>query len=70
MSEKDREEDNDQSIVDALSTLGWVEETEEEKPLETEDNFEEQLKFFMEENKRLIGEMHEKNEKIQNLEEQ
>ena len=60
------EEDNDQSIVDALTTLGWVEEKDEEvDTLPDEDNLKEQIKFFKEENKRLIGEMHEKTEKIQ-----
>ncbi|MFX1499519.1 MAG: hypothetical protein ACFFDH_00990 [Promethearchaeota archaeon] len=64
------EEDNDQSIVDALSTLGWVEEKDEEgESLETEDNLKEQIKFFIEENKRLIGEIHEKEDKVQRLEE-
>ena len=69
MTEEDREEENDKSIVDALGQLGWVEEKEEkEKPLETEDNLKDQLNFFMEENKRLIEEISEKIEKIQNLE--
>jgi chromosome segregation ATPase len=69
MSEEDREEDNDKSIVDALGQLGWVEEKEpEEETLKTDDNLEEQIHFFMEENKRLIGEITEKDEKIKNLE--
>ncbi len=59
----------DKSIVDALSTLGWVEEEEEEEEiLPPGDNLQEQLAFFKEENKRLIGEINEKNEKIQYLE--
>ncbi len=62
-----REESDDKSIVDALSTLGWVEEEEEEEILPPEGNLQEQLVFFIEENKRLIGEINEKNEKIQNL---
>ena len=67
---QDREEDSDKSIVDALGQLGWVEEKEEEAPsVETEDNLKEQLNFFMEENKKLLGEINERNEKIQNLEE-
>ena len=64
-----QEEDRDKSIIDALSTLGWVEEKDEEvETIDTEDDIKEQLKFFKEEKKRLIGEMHEKSEKIQNLE--
>ncbi|TKJ19773.1 MAG: hypothetical protein CEE43_14315 [Promethearchaeota archaeon Loki_b32] len=66
-----QEEDRDKSIIEALGQLGWVEESnEEEERIDTEDNIKEQLEFFKEENKRLIGEMHEKSEKIQNLEEQ
>ncbi len=68
---EDQEEDTDKSIIDALQNLGWVEEKEEEvETIDTEDDIKEQLEFFKEENKRLIGEMHEKSEKIQNLEEQ
>ena len=63
-----REDSNDKSIVDALSTLGWVEEEEEEEePLLTGDILKQQLTFFREENTRLIGEINEKNKKIQNL---
>ena len=69
MAEEDREEDNDKSIVEALGQLGWVEEKEEVPPsAETDDNLKEQLNSFMDENKRLIGEIAEKNETIQNLE--
>ncbi|KKL64116.1 hypothetical protein LCGC14_2168270 [marine sediment metagenome] len=64
-----REGSDDKSIVDALSTLGWVEEEEEEEEiLPPGDNLQEQLAFFKEENKRLIGEINEKNEKIQYFE--
>jgi chromosome segregation ATPase len=64
------EEDNDKSIVDALSTLGWVEEKEEEQEsLKTDDDLKEKLNFFMEENKRLMSEINDKNEKLQNLQE-
>ena len=67
--EHERQEDSDdKSIVDALSTLGWVEEEEEEEPVLLEDNFQEQVIFFKEENKRLIGEINERNEKIHRLE--
>ena len=70
MPEEDREEEGDKSIVDALSTLGWVEEKEEDEETTTMDeNLQEQLNFFIEENKRLLGEINEKNEKLQVLEE-
>ncbi|MFX1391184.1 MAG: hypothetical protein ACFE9Z_14050 [Promethearchaeota archaeon] len=71
MSEEreDNEEDSDKSITEALGQLGWVEEKEEEpESLEVEDNIQEQLTFFMEENKRLLNEIAEKNERIENLE--
>ena len=67
--EREEHEEEDKSIVDALSTLGWVEEEEEgEETLEAEENIKEQLNFFKEENKKLIGEINEKNELIHNLE--
>ena len=67
--EHERQEDSDdRSIVDALSTLGWVEEEDEEEPVLPEENLQEQVAFFQEENKRLIGEINERNEKIHHLE--
>ena len=63
-----QEDSDDKSIVDALNTLGWVEEEDEEEIIPSEDNFEEQIAFFREENKRLIGEINQKNEKIHKLE--
>ena len=67
--EHERQEDSDdKSIVDALSTLGWVEEEDEEEPVLPEENLQEQVVFFKEENKRLIGEINERNEKIHRLE--
>ena len=66
---EEREEDEDKSIVDALSTLGWVEEIDEEEDLlESDENIAEQLNFFKEDNKRLIREMNEKLELISKLE--
>ncbi len=63
------EEEEDKSIVDALSTLGWVEEEEEEEEtLESNENILEQLNFFRDENKKLIGTINEKIEIISNLE--
>jgi len=68
-NEHERQEDSDdKSIVDALSTLGWIEEEDEEEPLLPEENLQEQVVFFKEENKRLIGEINERNEKIHRLE--
>ena len=67
--QEEREEDEDKSIVDALSTLGWVEEKEDDKDLlESDQDIEEQLKFFKEDNKRLINEMNEKLQLITRLE--
>ena len=66
---EEREEDEDKSIVDALSTLGWVEEIDEEEDLlESDENVVEQLNFFKEDNTRLIREMNEKLELISKLE--
>ncbi len=64
-----QEEENDKSIVDALSTLGWVEETEdEEETIITDENVLEQLNFFRDENKKLISTINEKLKIIGNLE--
>jgi len=69
MSDDHDEEEEDKSIVDALSTLGWVEEKEEKEgpPLEAEDNLMEQLNFYMNENKKLTEELNEKNKTIKEL---
>ena len=67
MTEDEREEheDEDKTIVEALSSMGWVEEKEEmEEITDSEVEFEEQLNFFRLENKRLIGEITQKNESI------
>lgn len=63
-----QEDSDDKSIVDALSTLGWVEDEDDEEIISPEKNLEEQIAFFREENKRIIGELNQKNEKIQKLE--
>ncbi|MBD3341660.1 MAG: hypothetical protein GF353_21325, partial [Candidatus Lokiarchaeota archaeon] len=49
------ERDNeDKSIVDALSALGWVEEKDEENATEKKDlSLKEQLHLFIEQNKEL-----------------
>lgn len=62
--EQEEHEDEDKSIVEALGQLGWVEETEEEEVLEADEDLVEQLNFFKEENKRLIGEINDKNNLI------
>jgi len=50
--------EQDESISDALSTLGWIEESEEEEPpLKEEDDLSEQLNFFIEQNKQLNDEI-------------
>ncbi len=62
-------EEEDKSIVDALSTLGWVEEKDEEEEVpDSEENLLEQLNFFKNENKKLIHTMNEKLEIIGILE--
>jgi chromosome segregation ATPase len=64
-----QEEEDDKSIVDALSTLGWIEETEEEEEnVITDENILEQLNFFRDENKKLMSTINEKLEIIGNLE--
>ncbi|MFX1555785.1 MAG: hypothetical protein ACFFC9_00920 [Promethearchaeota archaeon] len=57
--EREHHKDEDESIVEALSSLGWVEEkeTEEERPDKEEVNLQEQLNFFIEENKKLTTEI-------------
>ncbi|MFW9876054.1 MAG: hypothetical protein ACFFG0_23370, partial [Candidatus Thorarchaeota archaeon] len=72
---EEHEEEEDKSIVEALSTLGWVEEKGEEDVPEVGEDLSEQLNFFKEENKRLIGDIKDKNiiinektEMIRNLE--
>jgi chromosome segregation ATPase len=63
--EREEHEEEDKSIVEALGQLGWVEENEvkEEVP-EVGEDLAEQVNFFKEENKRLIGEINDKNDLI------
>ena len=50
----DEREDEDKSITEALSALGWVEEKgEKEEPIKTEESYQEQLNLFIEQNKQL-----------------
>jgi chromosome segregation ATPase len=56
MSDEQRDQkEEDTSMVDALSSLGWIEEKddEEEIPTSEEDKIREQLTFFIEQNKQL-----------------
>lgn len=58
------QKDEDESISEALSSLGWVEEKEEvDKPVLEEENLKEQLDYFIEQNSEL-------NEKIVSLSEE
>ncbi|MFX1461231.1 MAG: hypothetical protein ACFFBT_17435, partial [Promethearchaeota archaeon] len=52
--EREHQKDEDESITEALSSLGWVEEREEgEKPVSEEENLKEQLDEFIEQNRKL-----------------
>ena len=69
--QRDHKEE-DTSMVDALSSLGWIEETEneEEIPASEEDKIKEQLNFFIEQNKQLtdeIGKLNEENESLKTV---
>jgi len=60
MSDEQRDQkEEDTSMVDALSSLGWIEEKddEEEIPTSDEDKIREQLNFFIEQNKQLNEEI-------------
>ncbi|MHA2089190.1 MAG: hypothetical protein ACW972_12990 [Promethearchaeota archaeon] len=65
------EEEEDKTIVEALQTMGWVEEKdEEEEDLVSDENILEQLNIFKTENSKLIGTLNEKLELIGKLETQ
>jgi len=66
--QRDHKEE-DTSMVDALSSLGWIEEREDEEeiPVSEEDKIKEQLNFFIEQNKQLtddIDKLKEENESL------
>ena len=65
----DEQDDEDKSIVDALSTLGWVEEKDDdEDPFkEKEENVLEQLNLFKEQNVRLNEQIASKTMEIETL---
>ncbi|MHA2283706.1 MAG: hypothetical protein ACXAC5_22925 [Promethearchaeota archaeon] len=66
-----REEEEDKTIVEALQTMGWVEEKEEdEEAVVSDENILEQLNFFKDENSKLIDDVNEKLELIGTLEAQ
>ena len=55
---EDREEKGDKTIIDALSSLGWVEEKEKvEETTNSDDDYLEQLYLFKEQNKKLNEEV-------------
>ena len=67
--EGEEHEEEDKSITEALGQLGWVEEKEEEEEVpKTDEDILEQLNFFRDENKKLIGTINEKFEIIGTLE--
>ena len=67
--EGEEHEEEDKSITEALGQLGWVEEKgEEEEVPKTDEDILEQLNFFRDENKKLIGTINEKFEIIGTLE--
>jgi len=60
MSDEQRDQkDEDTSMVDALSSLGWIEEKEEEEkpPVSEEESLKEQLNLFIKQNKQLTEEI-------------
>ena len=72
MSDEQRDQkEEDTSMVDALSSLGWIEEKEEEQepPVSEEDSLKEQLNFFIEQNKKLMEELTNLKEENESLKE-
>ena len=73
MADEQRDhKEEDTSMVDALSSLGWIEEKEDEEeiPVSEEDKIREQLNFFIEQNKQLtdeIGKLNEENESLKTV---
>ena len=54
-----KDSDSDDSITDALSSLGWIEEDEpkEELPIDEDSDLKEQIAFFKEQNMNLNDEI-------------
>lgn len=70
MSDEQRDKkEEDTSMVDALSSLGWIEEKDEEEDIPTseEDKIREQLNFFIEQNKQLTDELGTIKEEYESL---
>ncbi len=68
-NQRKKEEDAaDKSIVDALSTFGWIEENEEEQEIENEElNYLEQINLFKQQNLKLNNEIKKKSIEIEEL---
>ena len=66
--QRDQKEE-DTSMVDALSSLGWIEEREEEEelPISDEESLKEQLNFFIEKNQQLTEELANLKEENESL---
>jgi len=66
--QRDQKEE-DTSMVDALSSLGWIEEREEEHepPISDEEALKEQLNIFREQNKQLTEEINNLKEENESL---
>ena len=71
MPDESDQKEEDTSMVDALSSLGWIEEKEEEQepPVSEEDSLKEQLNFFIEQNKKLMEELTNLKEENESLKE-
>ena len=70
MSDEQRDQkEEDTSMVDALSSLGWIEEKEEEHelPVSDEESLKEQLNLFIEKNKQLTEELTNLKEENESL---
>ncbi len=69
MPDESDQKEEDTSMVDALSSLGWIEEKEEEQepPVSEEDSLKEQLNFFIEQNKKLTEELTNLKEENESL---
>ena len=69
MPDESDQKEEDTSMVDALSSLGWIEEKEEEQepPISEEDSLKEQLNFFIEQNKKLTEELTNLKEENESL---
>ncbi len=70
MSDEQRDQkEEDTSMVDALSSLGWIEEKDEEEkpPVSEEESLKEQLNLFIEQNKKLTEELTDLKEENESL---